>query len=164
VVSRRIGTGPWADNYRTVVAGALKSLVDAAAPGNPTTASYTYTVKACNAAGCSAATAEAAVPHAPVNLQIATPIPGNQKIHLSWSPGPGSSYTGYRVFRVQGACASSTGWVMVKAVGAARVTWVDEEVTTGQWSYKVQGFKASGTPAVSRGFSWYSNCAAATVV
>lgn len=162
VISRRTGEPPaFVDRYHTVAPG-VRTFLDNAAAANPTATTYNYKVKACNAAGCSAATAEAVVPLAPVGL-TATPVEGG-KITLSWSPGGAvSSYTGYRLFRRQGTCPEGDPWMMIKAVGATRVTWIDEGLDVGQqYSYKVQGFKAiAGSGGVSRGFSWYSNCASA---
>lgn len=169
VVARRAGAAAWVESYRTVAKapGVLQRYVDSDAFGNPTTTSYSYSVKACNAAGCSAATVEAVVPTAPIGVS-ATALSGS-RIRLSWSPpGPASSsYSGYRLFRGQGNCTSSMNWVMLKAVGAARVLWVDTLdagiVPGQQYAYKLQAFKTSGSPVASRGYSWHSNCAAATV-
>ncbi|WIA14722.1 hypothetical protein OEZ85_003212 [Tetradesmus obliquus] len=169
VVARRAGAAAWVHSHSSVAKapGALQRYNDSIAFGNPITTSYSYRVTACSVAGCSAATVEAVVPTAPIG--VAATALSDSRIRLSWSPpGPASSsYSGYRLFRGQGNCTNSINWVMLKAVGAARVGWVDTVdaglVPGQQYAYKLQAFKNSGSPVASRGYSWYSNCAAATV-
>ena len=100
-------------------------------------ASYTYNVKACNSAGCSAnsagasATAPAAVPGAPGNVS-AMSISGYA--YVSWSAVSGA--TSYRVLKVNGMTAPAT---------TSGTDYADTSVTVGNtYTYQVSACNSSG--------------------
>ena len=99
--------------------------------------SYTYNVKACNSAGCSAnsagasATAPAAVPGAPVNVSA---MSVNGYAYVSWSAASGA--TSYRVQRLNGMTAPAT---------TSGTDYADTSVTVGNtYTYQVAACNSSG--------------------
>jgi len=98
---------------------------------------YTYNVKACNSAGCSAisagasATAPAAIPAAPANVS-ASSIAGYA--YVSWSAVSGA--TSYRILKVNG---------MTPAVTTTATDYADTSTTVGNtYTYQVSACNSSG--------------------
>jgi len=121
VISTISGVGGTSYSDRSITAGA----------------SYTYNVKACNSAGCSAnsagasATAPAAVPAAPANVS-AMSLSGYA--YISWSAVSGA--TSYRVLKVNG---------MTPAVTTSATNYADTSVTVGNtYTYQVTACNSSG--------------------
>jgi predicted phage tail protein len=121
--------------------------------------SYSYRVRAYNAAGDSAYSntatavtqATPAVPNAPSNL-IATTISRSQ-INLAWTDNSGNE-TGFKIERCKGS--TCTNFTQIATVGAGVTSYSNTGLTRNTtYRYRVRAYNASGNSA-------YSNIAAAT--
>ena len=121
--------------------------------------SYSYRVRAYNAAGDSdysntaSATTQAApaVPNAPTNL-AATAVSRSQ-INLTWTDNA-INETGFRIERCKGA--TCTNFALIATVAANVVSYANTKLTANTtYRYRVYAYNASGN-------SGYSNFAAAT--
>ena len=116
--------------------------------------SYSYRVRAYNAAGTSSysntATATTMPPAAPTTL-TATPVSGSQ-INLAWQDNA-SNEAGFRIEQCQGA--GCTAFVEIATVGANVTSYQSTGLTLGtSYTYQVRAYNAAGT-------SGYSNPATA---
>jgi calcium-activated chloride channel regulator 3/4 len=129
---------------------------DTTAYGSNLTNSYSYYIRACNAAGCSAATSTAVVPLKPTS--IATSAVSSTQINLSWTDNS-SNETGFQVYRKAGDCASTNSWTLINTTGANVTSFNNTGLTSGQtYSYKLRSFTKSTSAPSAYGYSLYTGC------
>jgi len=133
---------------------------DTTATGNSTVTTYSYYLRACNAAGCSPATSWAVVPYRPIQL-TATAQTG--AIDLAWTD-KSANETGMRVQRKEAACAGAGTFTLLATKGANVTTHHDTGVASGTtYAYKVRAAKKSTAAPYAYGYSLLSNCDDAVV-
>lgn len=151
VLMRRQGGSDLSD-YNTVGENEI-SYSDTTRAKMRSTMSHSYAVKACNAAGCSAATAEAAVPFVPIGVRVVRQSPG--QVLLSWG-ARSPNQSGFRVHRAAGRCPRYGFEAVADVNGSSPSSWVDSGLQAARrYSYKITALSTTGD---SQGVSWYSTC------
>jgi len=147
-------SGTW--GLLATTAGNTLTYSDTTALGNDLTNTYYYYVKACNSDGCSPAMETAALPFKATNL---TAKGATGKISLVWTDNSDVE-TGFRIFRKDGTCSSSSPWHLIEDAAANTEVFDDTTVTGGQqYSYRVQAYFKSSAEPYAFGFALSSNCA-----
>jgi hypothetical protein len=136
-----------------------KTYTDLEATGNDTTNSYSYFIRACNAAGCSANTPVAVVAFKPLNLIGSKTMNG---AILTWTD-KSTNEKGFKVYRKDGACTSTSPMNLIKTTIPNATTFSDTGLVAGTYSYQVKAFTQSATQPSSFGYSTFSNCVTVTV-
>jgi subtilisin family serine protease/fibronectin type 3 domain-containing protein len=149
-LERKVGTGEYGSPI--ALAANRVSYSDTTVAQNT---KYTYRIRATNAAGDSANSAEAtattpqAPPAAPTGLTAKAL--GSREVQLDWTDRSDSE-TGFRIERQLG----TGGFAGIATVGAGVVTYRDKAVVAGnQYGYRIEAFHTTG-------FSPYSNTARVT--
>jgi len=155
---RKAGAGAWG-LLSTTAANAV-SYSDATATGNSTATTYSYYLRACNAAGCSRMTSWAVVPFRPINLTAAA-LTG--AIDLAWTD-KSANETGMKVRRKEAACSGAGTFTLLATKGANVTTHRDTGLTSGTThAYKVRAYIRSAAMPYAYGYSLLSDCDDAVV-
>ena len=116
---------------------------------------YTYTVKAIDAAGnlsdpsnAATATASSAPPAAPTNLQASV---SGSTVNLTWTASTSTTVTGYNIYR------GPAGGTLVKINSSTTASYADTNVPSGSYDYAVTAVATGGTESAR------SNVASVTV-
>jgi hypothetical protein len=133
-IYRKANGGSW--TLIKTTAANVQRYRDTTATGNTNSVSYSYDVRACNAAGCSRANPlPVVVPFSPTNLAatIAT------RVKLTWNDNSNNE-TAFQVWRKNGNCASTTPWTAIKYGLAPNTTLFNDgsAVSGDVYSYQVR--------------------------